>query len=326
MFFDVKFGAGRSCIPWSSDDALSQTLIWPMAAAKPGMLVVGGASGSTAYIEYSTDQGATWNSADTSAISGNALSGCMIWNGSGFVTFNNGGDASGAISSDGITWTAIVKPNGAANYNQLAVAGSGRIIYPTFFGGPVCYYSDNDGASWGTLSNYPSAQTSTTTVGANEHGVIIVMKGYPGAASDVYSYSTDNGANWTTGTLPLSQIWRCITWNGQLFSAFAQNSGTWIRSPDGVNWTTKSNLPAGHNWHKAAGTRRGHFMLSGLGTDDRVVCSADDGESWSYSALNYPGGVTSFAIQMIACNEEQFVAGRGSVTGATPVVSYSDVF
>jgi hypothetical protein len=138
-------------------------------------------------------------------------------------------------------------------------------------------------------------------------------------------WSTDNGASWTSSTMPGGTgNWFAIAWGGGLggkFFAAKQNTNQGAYSTDGKTWTAAT-LPASNNWRCAA-YGGGYWVILATGSPTNNILTSTDGTNWTASSYQ-PAGGASFSSVVWSAAQSQFVAidsGRGaaytSPTGVT---------
>ena len=138
-------------------------------------------------------------------------------------------------------------------------------------------------------------------------------------------WSTDNGASWTSATMPGGTgNWFAIAWGGGLggkFFAAKQNTNQGAYSTDGKTWTAAT-LPASNNWRCAA-YGGGNWVILATGSPTNNILTSTDGVNWTARSQN-PSGGASFSSVVWSSTQNQFVAidsGRAaaytSPTGVT---------
>ena len=154
-------------------------------------------------IYYSDDNGATWSTA-TAPVAVRAVA-----YGNGTWVFSAGQNGAVYSSNNLTTMTQVTGLN--TNYNihynewdQLFWLGAG------FYTGGIFnarIYSSIDGISWTTRYSGTAPFLVQDIIGDDSGNYIAMGIAYSGGYvdTDVYLYSTDNGANWTQGTLPVAR-------------------------------------------------------------------------------------------------------------------------
>lgn len=169
------------------------TRLWGLSATNGTTLVAYEySSGSTSI--YTTTNGTTWTARSLGA-SYSDFNVLKYLDGRFWV----GGSSSttGKYSSDGTTWTSVSNSSfadldfGSGVYIGLRPGGTDRI----------CTGDPTNSANWVSLTLPTVTSTDPMTVAFN-NGVWVVGYGGSSVSTATYAYSTDNGANWSTGTLP----------------------------------------------------------------------------------------------------------------------------
>jgi hypothetical protein len=134
----------------------------------------------------------------------------------------------GAVSDDGINWTATTLP-AAHRWISLA-AGDGKII-ALAEGGQMAY--TENGVDWVELPGLSSAYWAAITYG---NGRYVAVAGTFMSSSNKVAYS-DDGINWTEikNSNNLSKKWMSVTYGDGWFVAVSEN-GPFMCSEDGINW------------------------------------------------------------------------------------------
>lgn len=161
--------------------------------------------------------------------------------------------ATGGVSTNGLTWTALTLPSSVSTWTKVAFGNFYWIALGVTAGGTsVAAYSNSNGIGWRT-TNMPSDRAWSYIVYGN--GVFVAI-----TASTIHAaYSTNFGRTWTassTGTAV--KTWVGLTYGSGLFLAVASDgTGSW--SYDGDTWQTtilpqNSTTLASVNITGAAGT------------------------------------------------------------------------
>lgn len=125
--------------------------------------------------------------------------------------------------------------------------------------------------------------TSTDSWVAMDYGagkVVAIVGGF----NNIVSVSSDDGVNWTAGTLPVSEYWSDIAYNGTVFCAICNTTSTVAAtSSDGVTWVQRT-LPANVSWTKIAAGQAGKLCAIARDSTSCAV-SNDDGVTWTSGVL-----------------------------------------
>ena len=203
-------------------------------------------AGNTSGVEYSTDNGATWQNAWLpynnwwdSAAYGNGI----------FVAVSYNGSNTDIVSPDGQTWVSYTMPT-SANWSAI-----------TFGNGTFVALADNstvaatspDGINWTQQTLPTNARWISLAYG---NGLFTAIAGN----SNIVATSPD-GVTWTQHTLPLNTGWSSIAYGNGTFVAVAFGNAVSAAypngvsysavSPDGINWTTGT-LPGPASWNNVA--------------------------------------------------------------------------
>ena len=118
---------------------------------------------SAAYMEYSTDYGASWTRV---ACAGSTAWKWVVWNGTYFIVMKStSGNVTISRSTDGTSWTAIdltsTSQIPSATPYGLAVDASGNLLTYVYISGTGYrfYKSTNDGVTWSTDSEAENVLT-----------------------------------------------------------------------------------------------------------------------------------------------------------------------
>ena len=210
-------------------------------------------------IYYSDNNGATWSTA-TAPVAVRAVA-----YGNGTWVFSAGSNGAVYSSNNLTTMTQVTGLN--ANYNihynewdQTFWIGAGFYTGSEF---NARIYSSTDGIVWTTRYSGTAPFLVQGMIGDDSGNYVAMGIAYSGAyvATNVYLYSTDNGANWTQGTLPVAR---------QL--DYSQSQMTWASLKRGTP-------PAGS---PPAPT----FSLSG----DRTEANEGDTINWTLYTTNITDG------------------------------------
>jgi hypothetical protein len=154
-------------------------------------------------IYYSDDNGATWSTA-TAPVAVRAVA-----YGNGTWVFSAGSNGAVYSSNNLTTMTQVTGLN--TNYNihynewdQTFWIGAGFYTGSEF---NARIYSSTDGIVWTTRYSGTAPFLVQGMIGDDSGNYVAMGIAYSGAyvATNVYLYSTDNGANWAQGTLPVAR-------------------------------------------------------------------------------------------------------------------------
>lgn len=146
----------------------------------------------------------------------------------------------GAVSDDGINWTAVTTP-AQGGYVTIAY-GNGKFIASKSNGSLLLH--SPDGTTWteivptstDNMYTYPSVSSEATLAYGN--GVFVLVGG------DSQAWVSADGFAWTPYSTGGSQ-WKSVKYVNNQFVAVSYSYVSY--STDGTSWTTQS-LPGGSNW------------------------------------------------------------------------------
>ena len=286
---------------------------------------VGNNNGSTA-LAYSFD-GITWTTTASTIFNNvNNTGGAVAWSPSSNRWVAVGGYTSTtqsvAYSNDGITWTAVTVITGGGQ----GVTWNGNRFVAGFIvsAAAVQIYTSPDGINWtansgNTFSLSCSALAwSQNLPNVNINQPLIAL----GSGTNSIAYSPD-GIQWRgLGTSIFTTSGYCSCWNGKIWLAGGQSSGSVgviAYSYDGINWSIATQslittLVYGIAWN---GTL---FVAVGQGTYS--IAYSYDGINW-LAATTSSGGAIGTGYN-VAWGQKYFVAvGTGTTAGGTSTVAYS---
>jgi hypothetical protein len=159
---------------------------------------------------------------------------------------------------------------------------------------------------------FPAAPTQWTTP-AYGNGVLVSLAD----SSSVAAVSTDLGVTWTTQSIALGAAsYTNPAFGAGLFVGLVYSSASYITSPDGTTWTTRT-LPASHLWDSIIYGGGQFCALSG----DGYAAASSDGLSWTITAM--PSTGTSPYWNSVVYGNGMFVA---SAYGSAAQASSTNAF
>jgi len=192
-----------------------------------------------------------------------------------------GVDGLSMTSPDGVSWTANtantthgwigVTHNGS---NQFVAVGTNTT---GLFDGAM--YSA-DGVTW-TTATTPHQVGYTSVAYGNATYVAVAQTGT--AAEQVMTSS--NGSDWTAKTAAEAQAWKDVAYGNGVFVAVTNDvlvTNQVMRSTDnGASWTAVASPATKKGWYSVT-YGNGVFVATAIsGTRQRVMTSADDGQTWT---------------------------------------------
>ncbi len=166
----------------------------PSIKLSNGDILLGGATSSNAVIYRSTNNGDTWNLLATlgSGGSGDPVMGItQLASGKIFAGTNAGNMYS---SNDEVSWIALSNTPGIGGSGAKFSSIANRIY---IIASTALHYSDDDGATWSTISNVANNYTSLLAVTPSKHIVVGCCSGGPSqteisiAHHDTLSFSSN---------------------------------------------------------------------------------------------------------------------------------------
>jgi hypothetical protein len=180
-----------------------------------------------------------------------------------------------AISTDGTNWTSLALP-GSDTWIDIAY-GNG---YWVIVSGDTqyAYYSSSNGYGW-RRSTLPSSSGWLHIVYGNGKFVAITPSGTSGSVAA----SSDNGASWSSGSMPFGApyAWTNLVYGGGKFVAIASGSGQAAYSINGTSWTACT-LPRAGDWTDIA---YGNGRFVAITTTTGKSAYSLDGITWYESNL-----------------------------------------
>ena len=103
--------------------------------------------------------------------------------------------------------------------------------------------------------------------------------------------TSPDGITWTERTLPSSAGWKSISWNGSVFCIIATSSTSAATSPDGITWTAQT-LPSSAGWSEIAWNRSVFCIIASSST---AAATSPDGITWTARTLPSSAGWSAIA-------------------------------
>lgn len=136
-----------------------------------------------------------------------------------------------AFSSDGITWTEALMPDGSQAIDHGAAYGGGKFV--VISRGKNTAAITTDGTNW-TEGTLPGDERMWEAIAYGDGKFVAVARGVDKAA-----YSTD-GVTWSEGDLPAVKNWNTVVYGGGVFITTAQSNSSGAYSTDGITWVSRS--------------------------------------------------------------------------------------
>jgi hypothetical protein len=274
----------------------------------------------------------------SAVVLGSGVNWSSIAHGAGYWIAVGKSGQTGAVSTDGQTWTSLTLPSSQA-WSGIAYGNGYWIAIASGYG--FAAVSKSNGAGWRTFALPSTTTWSNITYG---NGIFVITA--TGAGVTAAAYSTNYGATWTSATLPTAANWSSVTYGngtfvavssgGQLVTTQALTGGGATSPPPGNTFTVGSTsgivngqvvigtgLPAGTtvtNVNSGTITVSNQFTVQGSGNysfysiTGQSASYSTTGSSWVASTLP-----SSSTWSSIAYGQQTFVAV--SSTATTPAYS-----
>lgn len=225
-------------------------------------------SGSSPYIQYSDDRGATWATAASGAFGASTV----VWTGTRFVAIGYNASTS-KYSTDGSNWTAGgALP--ASGYWEAVWTGVSLVA--AMWGGDGATSTDG-GASWVARTMAGGATKQWQALHWNGTNILAIEYGTNYAAS-----SDSQGVTWTARTLATTNNWVSVTYGNGLWVVQATGTG-YNTSPNLTAWTSRTHGTA--LTYKDINYNGNVFVAIG----DIGYAYSVSGTSWTYNATGASG-------------------------------------
>lgn len=215
-------------VTWTS--ATLATTVDSAAAAGNGTYVVAGNN-----VIYSSTDGTTWTTRTSPAT--------KTWRGgkyaNGYFVLGASDGTTIAYSTDGLTWTSSTLTSASSGFG---IDFDGTNWWAARNAGGVTFYSSTDLVTW--------TSSSITVSSFSLYGCVYWPSGtnkyfaFPSSSVNPIYYSTD-GVTWASTTAPSGiEGWAGVAVGPTLY-ATDNNDGRVLKTTDGVNWTTATDLGTG---------------------------------------------------------------------------------
>lgn len=215
-------------------------------------------------------------------------------------------------SSDGLKFDYAKLPpvtsnaNDGCSYDEIVWTGS---TYLAFGGGGGGYATATALNGTWTARTLPWDDTGVST--AIVAGSLVFALSDDGKKAAISS----DTVNWTSSSLPTSETWSSVAWNGTVFCIISGTDKV-ATSPDGFTWTLR-NVPESHFWAEIIWN--GSVFCMTPFESDRAATSPD-GITWTMRTLpqsNYWDALTLRGTTIYACGTNMNVVAYSSDNGAT---------
>ena len=262
------------------------------SAAK--FVAISSASTSAAYSTVA-NLGSTWTA--SGVLPASNLQALTYGNGVYIAVGGASGTATGASSTDGVTWiTRTLTALSAGNYSGVVYGNGSYVAIQT--GGVITSTSTN-GVNWVAGGVLPASTTWTSIAYGNGRFVALAVTG-------AVAYSINNGVAWTaaptavgttTSILSSSYTWSAVTYANGVFLAIAKGTTVCATSTDGINWTVRA-MPSSSNWQAVTAGN---------------VASATIGSQPLFVAVSNTSGTVAASIRTGATTTGRMKAASGSI-------------
>ena len=209
-----------------------------------------------------------------------------------------------AVSTDSVNWSAITLPT-SASWKDISYSSKHWVIISsggTGIPGSKVLYSNSNLQTWKT-SYLPSIGSWIKVTAGNGKFVAITSNG-------AAAVSTNNGASWTSSTIS-ADTYTGVTYGAGKFVAISSTGNKAAVSTDGLTWTTHA-LPvlAGAVWSDIA-FGNGRFV---------AVSSVLSKSVYSFNGVDWYTSVYAIAADKVAYGQGIFLAIKAS--SATAYISH----
>ena len=94
-----------------------------------------------------------------------------------------------------------------------------------------------DGVTWTAQSTPTACVTSNTNHAIAWGNSLFTAASAPASA---VGCSSPDGVNWTLRTMPTTETWKAMAWNGTIFCALSSSSNNGAKSSNSTSWTTET--------------------------------------------------------------------------------------
>jgi len=257
-----------------------------------GIFIVTSKSSGSTKILYSSDTGATWQTADV-PLAVSSKGGIIAYGANRFILHSRGTDGAIYLPTTMLLDPKISTLPATSYYSDIAYGGGNFVVASSNSNHVI--YSNDGGIGW-TLQTNATLPTQVPTGGRLAYGegrFVYLPKSTvvtpPNTHSRFGAYSDNGGITWTAMALP-SNVSGCrgIAYGNGTFVMIAEDFRITAYSTDGSSWTTVS-IPTTLTGYNNSGIvyGKGVFVMS---TNDALLWSVD-GRTWNKG--NLPSGVNN---------------------------------
>jgi hypothetical protein len=184
-------------------------------------------------------------------------------------------NATGAYSSDGLTWSSLTLPS-SQSWTGIAFGnGYWVIISSGGISNSVAAVSKSNGQGW-RKTTLPSTSTWSQVWYGN--GMFVATA----TGTNSAAYSTDYGTTWVSATLPATANWSGLAYGAGRWVAVANGGTQAAYSLDGITWVS-STLPSSTAWSSIT---YGNNMFLAVSSSSNKSAYTFDGITWYSSNLS----------------------------------------
>jgi len=203
----------------------------------------------------------------------------ITYGANGFVAIAKG-STTGALSTDGLSWSSTTLPS-TADW-QAVTFNNGRYIAVAEAGSAAAY--STDGNNWST-STLPTTLDWSDVCG-NSNTVIAVPRTGDSTGSTTIARSTDNGSAWASVNVGFTADWASVSY-GLSKWVIIQGGGdkAYYSINDGVSWIA-STLPSSQEWNRVIFANDRFVAISEKSDSTRCVTAVSlDGITWHAGSM-----------------------------------------
>jgi hypothetical protein len=258
-------------------------------------------------IALTSTDGITWSenfilSTTTWNISGAAL---PTWSGEQWVISNSTNQYT-LFSKDGVYWGGASFSNYSSEAKDIcANTVTGRVMLAT--GSTTVAdrvrFSTNHGLTWSSSTTGPTGNISRLAFGNNI---------FVGLVDGSNVFSSPDGVTWTSRTNPVSASWSDITYGSDKFVAVGIGTTNFIRSTDGITWTSTASGYTGTVASKNPRIAFGASTYVVVWPDNDKYMTSSDGVSWT--ERTFPVTLSGNTATTLEFTSSQFIVTTATTT------------
>ena len=206
----------------------------------------------------------------------------IVYGGGRYVALPNNRTGPSIYSTDGITWsTGGAMPTITTGGWNAKIIWNGSVFFTmqVAVDGSRVGATSPDGVTW-TQRTLPAPTASGYYYGmcVGPNGELVALQLISSSGNNVVAKSTDNGATWTSSTMPTTGTFQILAYGGgKYFTAtYAGSTGYW--SYDLVTWNAVG-MPRSATWSSAA--HNGAHWLAVTVSGETTAALSYDGVNWT---------------------------------------------